>query len=152
MIKKKHRFSSRFYEKLLILIVSFIILVVVLFILFIWQGGYWENWFLVDRMSGRKRFREYVADPIPDEIYNIYGGYSGFPKGQITTFFQYQGLISKQDFLNNWLYIDEKNNSVLYKIFADKMDVTRIYVYQDKNYERYLLIDDRKKTGILFVP
>ncbi|MCD4817691.1 MAG: hypothetical protein K8S23_03240 [Candidatus Cloacimonetes bacterium] len=152
MNRKKLKFTKKLYQRIVIFVVSFAVVVSISFIIFIWQCGYWENWVLLDSISGPKRFKEFIANPIPSEIYNIRGGYSGFPQGKITTYFQYDGLFINQSFLNNWLYIDERNNSVYFKLFADKLDVTRIYIYKDLSIEKYLLLDENKKSVILFVP
>lgn len=57
---------------------------------FIYSGGYYERWPLLDRFSGPARFEEYVASPIPAAFTDFRGGYSGFPGGTMKVLFHHQ--------------------------------------------------------------
>lgn len=74
-----------------------------------WAGGYWENWPLLDRLSGPMRFRQYVASPVPSVIHDLKGGYSGFPKGRVLTQFSFEGDPREFDFLADWVVEDAKS-------------------------------------------
>jgi len=70
----------------------------------VWMGGYWENWPLLDRLSGPQRFRQYVADPAAASVSDLRGGYSGFPFGRIRTTFRYAD--ASLPFVTGWQRLD----------------------------------------------
>jgi hypothetical protein len=125
---------------------------VVLIIFVIWGGGYWENIPIFDRLSGPKRFAQYVADPIPTYITEIRGGYSGFPQGQITTDFKFSIEPEKWEFLTDWTDQDIRKNPKIVALAGPEILVSRIYQHKDERYERYLIIDEQSKHGFLWVP
>ena len=92
-------------------IVKALITLAVIFILihaaFIYMGGYWENMAVLNRISGPKRFKQFVANPVPSNIHNLRGGYSGFPRGIIRTYFNYTGDFSDMEFLEDWEKMDD---------------------------------------------
>ena len=121
------------------------------YIYFIYWGGYWENMPVLDRISGPKRFRQYVVDPIPDSIRNLKGGYSGFPQGRVVTEFAYSENFSKYNFIKEWEKLDNIHSTEFLLGHIEEIDATN--VYQKKLHESYiyLLINEKNKTGMLLV-
>jgi len=132
-------------------VLAFICVVLIIFV--IWGGGYWENVPIFDRLSGPKRFAQYVADPIPSYITELRGGYSGFPQGRIATDFKFSIDPESWEFLSGW---KEKNflKNGEFDIIAtnNNMFISRIYQHTNERSERYLIIDERTKRGLLWVP
>jgi hypothetical protein len=121
-------------------------------LLYIWGGGYWENEPVLEYVSGRMRFAQFVSDPIPPGIYNLRGGYSGFPQGQVATFFQFDQSLKEQDFLTDWIEVKPVEKSSAYAAFGDEIGFSKLYKYKNQEDERYLILDDVNKKGILYMP
>lgn len=117
----------------------------------IYMGGYWENMPGLDKISGPKRFRQYVTNPIPKTITNLKGGYSGFPQGRILTNFNYSGKFSDNSFLENWEKFDNYDSTESFTTYID--DINANAFYRKKYYKSYiyLLINSDKKEGILLL-
>lgn len=132
-------------------VLAFIFVGLIIFVL--WGGGYWENIPIFDRISGPKRFAQYVEDPIPSYITEIRGGYSGFPQGQIVTNFQFSIEPESWEFLSRWKDKSISKNGE-FDILAtnNNMFISRIYQHTNERSEVYLIIDDRSKRSLLYVP
>ncbi len=125
------------------------IFVFLLFSFFFWLGGYWENLPLLNKISGIKRFKQYVVDPIPDSISSLEGGYSGFPQGVIKTNFKFSGLIEQLAFLKKWRLVHEKEGNYKFQathIFEKKVEKEN----QEQSIIR-LFFDTQKNIGFLLV-
>jgi hypothetical protein len=122
----------------------------VLFSFLIWQGGYWENLSPFDRISGPKRFRQFVVDPIPPYINELRGGYSGFPQGQITTLFNFTGTLKDWNFLSNWAESSSPEKERVTELFSEELNFSRVYKHLNKDY--YLALDEKSGKGLLYIP
>jgi len=110
-----------------------------------WMGGYWENWPLLDRLSGPQRFRQYVADPRAASVSELRGGYSGFPFGTIRTTFRYAD--ASLPFVTGWQRLDP----------AEARNVDRVAGCPSTALFRkpggiLLFIDETRQQGCLVVP
>ena len=110
-----------------------------------WMGGYWENWPLLDRLSGPQRFRQYVADPAAASVSDLRGGYSGFPFGTIRTTFRYAD--ASLPFVKGWQRVP----------MAETRQFERIALCPWTTLFRkpggsYLFIDATAQQGCLVVP
>ena len=143
---------KRILKAVVTVILTLVGLYILLHALFIYLGGYWEDMAVLNRISGPKRFKQFVADPIPPTIHNLRGGYSGFPQGIIRTYFTYSGDFSNMGFLAEW----EKMKGNLFRGEFDCyiQDTDAATVYRKKRYESYmyLIIDEKSKKGILYLP
>ena len=139
-------------RKFLAMTLAVLLLVTALVGLFIWGGGYWENWPLLDRVSGPQRFKQYVADPIPQCVYGVHGGYSGFPQGRVLTWFQYKGNLGDCDFLDSWKEISLQESQAARR-FNSGLKATKVFVPLDpsKSHGTELLIDENTRQGLLFI-
>jgi hypothetical protein len=119
---------------------------------FIYMGGYWEDIAVLNRISGPKRFKQFVADPIPEEIHELKGGYSGFPQGTIRTYFGYSGDFSDTEFLDEWEKMQDYPFGQQFAWYLTDTDVAA--VYRKKHYESYmyLIIDEQDSKGVLYLP
>ncbi|MFM7312036.1 MAG: hypothetical protein ACKO0M_02525 [Cyanobium sp.] len=111
----------------------------------VWMGGYWENWPLLDQVSGPQRFRQYVADPRAASVHELRGGYSGFPFGAIRTTFRYAD--TSLPFVTGWRRMDP----------AEARDVARVAGCPSTTVFRrpggvYLFINATTQEGCLIVP
>jgi hypothetical protein len=132
-----------------------IFLILVLFQgIFVWIGGYWENAPLFDRLSGPMRFRQFVADPIPDFIHSVRGGYSGFPQGQLRTQFSFTQAPQTWPFLVSW---SPASSECVDEVRPWVAEVAEPQVYQRSQASRscsdnvYLILDSRGGHGVLFM-
>ena len=143
-------------KKILRAVIAVVATLILLFVLanvvYIYLGGYWENMAVLNKISGPKRFRQFVVNPIPPNIHNLRGGYSGFPQGIIRTYFSYSEDFSNMGFLEEWEKVKDTNSP---KPFAHYMnDINATIVYRKKRYETYmyLLINEEGKKGMLYLP
>ena len=127
-----------------------ILVTFVFFAFIIWQGGYWENLSLFDKISGPMRFRQFVADPIPHSIDDLRGGYSGFPQGQITTYFNFTGAPKEWNFLSNWVESSDPEKERVTELFSKEISFSRVYKHLNKDY--YLALDEKSGKGLLYIP
>jgi hypothetical protein len=143
---------KRVLRAVVTVILTLIFLYVLIHALFIYLGGYWENMAVLNRLSGPKRFKQFVVDPIPSNIHNLKGGYSGFPQGIIRTYFTYSGDFSNMKFLAEWEKMEGNPFRGEFDWYIKDTDATM--VYRKKRYESYtyLLIDEENKRGILYLP
>jgi len=114
------------------------------------MGGYWENSPVLDRISGPSRFKQFVVDPIPNSIYDLRGGYSGFPRGRVTTYFKYRGNFNDHPFLKEWSVSDMPESYFDWT----GLSITNIYIKKRMGTTRnfHLLIDDNVKRGLFYIP
>jgi hypothetical protein len=111
----------------------------------VWMGGYWENWPLLDQLSGPQRFRQYVADPKAASVSELRGGYSGFPFGTIRTTFRYTD--AALPFVTGWQRVDTSEA----KDFERVAGCSWTTLFR-KPSGVYLFIDETTKQGCLVVP
>lgn len=122
---------------------------------FIYLGGYWENHPLFRRISGPMRFKQFVSSDLPDAVYDMKGGYSGFPQGIILTRFRYRGLVKNLPFLEDWESVamnETTHYAAPYFPYLDDVKATAIYRKSRHNTFIYLLIGEQTKEGLLLVP
>lgn len=137
-------------------IVKAVITLAVIFILihaaFIYMGGYWENMAVLNRISGPKRFKQFVADPVPSNIHDLRGGYSGFPRGIVRTYFNYTGDFSDMEFLTDWEKMDDYPFNKEFSLYITNTD--KATVYRKKRYDSYvyLIVDTENKKGVFYLP
>lgn len=112
---------------------------------FLYAGGYWENWPLLDRLSGPRRFRQYVADPVPAAVHDLRGGYSGFPSGEIRTCFGYAG--NALPFLDGWTRL--ANPGTEPRLAAARVSYTAAFT---RDRRVFLLLDEPAQRGCVYVP
>jgi hypothetical protein len=135
----------------LVLIAAFM-LVTLTFIFAIYLGGYWENLPLLERISGPMRFRQFVCNPIPETVYNLRGGYSGFPQGQIVTHFEFKAELPKSCLGEGWLVLpEEKRNELAFPLNDDGAEMLW-FEYQGRHAKRYIAINNKSKRGYLYIP
>jgi len=124
-------------------------------------GGYWENVALLDTISGPMRFREFVCDPIPENIYDVRGGYSGFPQGFVGTLFRYSGELPLDSCFKDWTEIPREALDSIAIRGISEAQITQVFVhgrrpipggYLGNLYEKYLVVDEASKRGYLYVP
>ena len=137
-------------------IVKVVIALAVIFILihagFMYMGGYWENMAVLNRISGPKRFKQFVANPIPSNIHDLRGGYSGFPGGIVRTYFSYTGDFSEMKFLADWEKMDDYPFNKEFALYIT--DTDKATVYRKKRYDSYiyLIVDTENKKGVFYLP
>ncbi len=117
---------------------------------FIWAGGYWENYPILDHVSGPMRFTQFVANPIPKGIYNLRGGYSGFPQGQVVTYFEFRKPLNEHEFLKDWIKVKQVRETLVHDFFGDKMNFSKLYQHKEGKY--YLVLDEVNNKGIFHMP
>jgi hypothetical protein len=137
------------------------ILIIGLILVWILLGGYWENFPLLDRLSGPRRFQQYVTRPIPEDIYEVRGGYSGFPQSFVGVRFRYHGEFSENWLFGDWLELPLETLDPIVSGEIDRKEITRVYVrgrrpkpggYLGNQWEQYLILDDGTKRGYLYIP
>lgn len=119
---------------------------------FISVNNYWENWPLLDRISGRHRFAQFVANPIPDTVYDIHGGRSGPPRHEIDTYFRYYGDIETNAFLGDWQELTAYDSTAAFLPQMLSIGANRVYLQPADDGYRYLLISESRHKGILYIP
>ena len=125
------------------ILISLILLITALICLFVWGTGIWENRPVLDHISGPMRFKQYVAKPIPADVYDLKGGYSGFPAGVILTRFKFRGNVDNLGFLKDWGLLTEPIP------MPDTLNKTsRRFVKEGA----YLLFNPETKEGFLYIP
>src|SRR5690349_18480601 len=67
-----------------------------------YQSKCWEAWRLFECASGRKRFKKFIVNRIPECITGIHGVFHGFFKGEIRVFFHLRDCIEAELFLGKW--------------------------------------------------
>jgi hypothetical protein len=116
----------------------------------IWQGGYWENLPIFDRFSGPIRFRQFVTDPIPSYIYDIRGGYSGFPQGQIVTTFSFNQPPSEWSFLEKWNKSTDPQSERVSLLHNERLAVDEVFIFGNQKY--FIAINRQEREALLYVP
>ncbi len=130
-----------------------IVAMVVMFPVYIfYSGGYWENLPLLDRISGPKRFKQFVMDPVPAEIYQIRGGYSGFPQGRVSTFFRFKGDFNSLPFVNAWERVDSHQCPEVSSYYLREINATAIYRKPIYKRYKYLLVAEAAGEAMLHIP
>jgi len=117
---------------------------------FLWIGGYWENMPFVNRYSGPMRFKQFVVDSIPPYISDIRGGYSGFPQGQVTTYFSFDKPPADWSFLVGWVESANPTSEQVTILFKDELEISKVYKHREKEYS--LAIDEQGRKALLYVP
>lgn len=128
-----------FYLKLLL------IFLVVIWGFFIYLGSYWENWPIFDRISGPMRYQQYVSKVIPENVKNIKGGYAGFPRGSIKTYFDYQH--EKELLSDKWILFESRDLGINFEGLEE--GYPKIYTNQNRI---FILLNEELKKGILYKP
>jgi hypothetical protein len=137
-------------------IIKVVIALVVIFVLidaaFVYMGGYWENMAVLDKISGPKRFKQFVTNPVPSNIRDLRGGYSGFPRGIVRTYFNYTGDFSDMEFLADWEKMDDYPFNKEFALYITNTD--KATVYRKKRYDSYiyLIVDTENKKGVFYLP
>lgn len=130
-------------------LIAAVFLILILWIAFVYMGGYWENMPFLNKISGKQRFEQYIVYPIPSSIYDIHGGYSGFPQGIIETSFRFKEEFSNYAFLKQWkLY--ENHHSLENFISLDGTRAEKIYRKNNQG-EIYILVNEEEKKAKLLV-
>lgn len=142
----------RLYRTLVVLAVGLLLLALASAATFCYLGGYWENWSPLDRISGPQRFRQFVARPIPSSIYDIRGGYSGWPQGEVATYFHFHGDIEANAFLRNWQELTLYDSTAPFVPHLLVIGANRVYMQPATEGYRYLLISETSHRGILYIP
>lgn len=118
---------------------------------FVYSAGYWENIPIFDRISGPSRFKQFVTNPIPKDIYDLRGGYSGFPQGQVVTHFRYKGDVKNFSFITDWNQVSEAETDKTGLKTEKKFVKRKVYADGSKS-ERFLFFDEENKKGFLYIP
>ena len=134
------------------IVIAVMLMVIVPAVTFIALGGYWESWPIFDEYSGPMRFRQLAADPVPPAVYDLRGGHSGFPAGQIKTRFRFKGTVEELAFLDRWIGMIEIEKTAAYAAFAGKMSISHIYRRDIEDGEAFLIFDEEAQEGVLYVP
>ncbi len=133
-------------------------LVIALSAWWFYAGGYWENLPHLDRISGPKRFRQFVCNPIPPDVFEIRGGYSGFPQGLLKTTFSYSGQFSPEICNPGWEMMDLPALPHDVWNLVNRPDITRSFGLNCNQTQSvvicrcYLLLDDRSSVGCIVMP
>ncbi len=130
-------------------LITFVVLVIIIFFsfvsFFIYAGGYWENLPVLNNISGTKRLAQYI-DPLPNSIYAVKGGYTGFPHGIIITRFKYTGEFDENRFLKDWEMFEESG------ALDSAANIRSTKTYKKVGSENvFLLINENISEGVLFV-
>jgi len=117
----------------------------------VYYFGYWENLPLLERISGPIRFRERIADPVPEGFSDIRGGYSGFPQGVVVTQFTFAKDPAEWGFLSAWSPAS-KNAANKFEFYVPELQPTAIYERSDDSLCRhvcYLAVNENTRRGAL---
>ena len=108
--------------------------------------------------AGQRWVREYVADPIPNHIHNIRGGYSVEGDSSIMlTFFDYEPTFERPQFPAGW----ELGNHVAASLLANlvgsytgvRLSISRAYIKPlnpSGGASAWLLLDEGANIGVLY--
>jgi hypothetical protein len=108
--------------------------------------------------AGQRWFREYVADPIPNHIHNIRGGYSAEDGSSIMlTLFDYEPPLERPPFPAGW----ELGNQVAASLLANlvgsytgvRLSISRGYIKPlnpSGGASAWLLLDEGANIGVLY--
>ncbi len=151
------RVTMRLIKCLLLIVFTLAVLVIALGM---YTLGWWENLPLLNRLSGQQRFEEYVCAPIPEEISQVQGGYSGFPQGVVATYFKYSGSFPSGDCLRNWTKVEPAalEQTYLSQFWENRVDLVFGKEPREKEraeqflWEKYIILDESRKEGLLFIP
>jgi hypothetical protein len=112
----------------------------------------WENWPLLERISGPLRFAEFVATPVPDTIYEIRGGYTAPPGRELVTRFRFRGDIETNAFIGNWRELALYDSSAPFVPALLLIGADHVYLQPAHEGYRYLLVATGRQRGILYIP
>jgi hypothetical protein len=124
------------------------LLLAVLYTSFIVVGGYWENMPMLSSISGPMRFRQFVVDPVPETVYDLRGGYSGFPQGELVTWFRFKRYTPFQPPVG-WRVVYPQHLKARFEQ-GHALRVTRMF--QKDEHEIYILLDETTGRGVLYMP
>ena len=120
---------------------------------------YFDKLPYLERAAGRRWFRRYVADPIPEHISNLSGGYrGGLARGIILTTFEYDPPFERHSFPAGWEPQDVAVAGILLaNLFESYLGVrpgiSRGYAKPANpsgGGSAWLLIDEAANKGILY--
>jgi len=133
-----------------IFLVSGIMALLTLVALIFFAGGYWENTPGLSYISGHQRFKSLVSSAIPECVDSLRGGYTGFPKGQIRTYFHFDPKHPDCQFADKWKDIARGDLEEM-KLMAPTVPWTRI-LKKPGTVQVFLFLDDQSGEALLYVP